>query len=167
MKQDVNTLVHRDYLSTRPFAEVVAAFEAAIGSVEGDKLSQVTRESKSADEFAERVKKFEGSSGFMLFLKIEHGPWMAKAGLQGKGTLYILGNPLIAQTMIRYSIDVGLYVPVRMLVYADPETGVGRVAYDLPSSQLARLGDTRVNDAVKALDDKMAALAELVTGDKD
>jgi hypothetical protein len=53
-----------------------------------------------------------------------------------------------------------------MLVYADPESGVGRVAYDLPSSALARLGDTRVNDAVKALDDKMAALAELVTGDK-
>jgi uncharacterized protein (DUF302 family) len=68
--------------------------------------------------------------------------------------------------MIRYSIDVGLYVPVRMLVYADPESGVGRVAYDLPSSALARLGDTRVNDAVKALDDKMAKLAELVTGDK-
>jgi len=166
MQQDVNTLIHRDYVSQRPFAEVVAAFEEAIGNVEGDTLSQVTRESKSAEEFQERVKKFEGSSGFMLFLKVEHGPWMAKAGLQGRGTQYILGNPLLAQTMIRYSIDVGLYVPVRMLVYADPESGAGRVAFDLPSSALARLGDPRVNDAVKALDEKMAALAELVTGDK-
>ncbi len=162
MQRDESVLVHREYASERPYAEVIARFEAAIGNI-GDGLTEASTESKSPEEFEERVKKFEGSSGFMQFMKIDHGPWMRVRGLKGRGVLYIIGNPLIAQTMIQFSVAVGLHVPVRMFVYEDAQSGTGRIGYDLPSSLMARLGDKRVDEAAKALDAKMAALAESAT----
>jgi uncharacterized protein (DUF302 family) len=164
MQQDESVLIHREYVSTRSYAEVVARFEAAIGNIGSDGLTRASTESKSAEEFEARVKKFEGSSGFMQFMKIDHGPWMKVRGLKGRGVLYILGNPLIAQTMIKFDISVGLNVPVRMFVYEDEASGTGRIGYDLPSSLMARLGNEEVDEAAKALDAKMAALAESATG---
>ena len=41
--------------------------------------------------------------------------------------MYIVGNPLIAQTMIRHNIQVGLKVPVRILIYEDDAAKTGRI----------------------------------------
>jgi uncharacterized protein (DUF302 family) len=66
--------------------------------------------------------------------------------------------------MIRYDLGVGLNVPVRVLIYEDPPSGACRLAYDLPSSLMARLKNDRVTAAAKELDRKLAALAESATG---
>jgi uncharacterized protein (DUF302 family) len=140
--QDQSTFVHREHESERSFDAVVTAFEAAIGSIEGHAFG----------------------SGFMLFLKLDHGAWMAKLGLRARAYLYILGSPLIARTMIEHNIGVGLNVPVRVLIYEDLNTGAGRLAYDLPSSLMARLANERVTAAAKRLDEKLSALALTATG---
>src|SRR5258708_38751986 len=105
----------------------------------------------------------EGSSGFMLFLAADHGAWMARIGLKARAKLYIIGNPLIARTMIEHDIGVGLNVPVRVLIYEDPHTGTCRLAYDLPSSLMRHLNDPRVTAAAKRLDQKLSALAQTAT----
>jgi hypothetical protein len=50
------------------------------------------------------------------------------------------------------------------LIYEDPHNGACRVAYDVPSSLMARLKNERVTAAAKVLDEKLTALAEMVTG---
>jgi uncharacterized protein (DUF302 family) len=162
--QDESTLIHREHVSARSFDEVVAAFNAVVGRASGGALREAVEASRGADEFEARMRALEGSSGFMLFFEADHGAWMARVGRQARAKLYIIGNPLIARTMMEHDIGVGLNVPVRVLIYEDQRTGTCRLAYDLPSSLMGRLKNDRVTAAAKSLDEKLTALAETATG---
>jgi len=160
----LSTLVHCEHVSERTFDEVVTAFEKAVGEITSDAFQKVLAASTGAHDFEARVRSFEGESGFMRFLDINHGAWMSHIGVPARCKLYILGNPLIARTMLEHDLGVGLNVPVRMMVYEDSATGKTRLAYDLPSSLMARLRNQKVAAAAKRLDEKLAALARAVTG---
>ncbi len=162
--QDESRFIHLEYESRRSFEGVVSAFESAVGPPMGGVFGRAVQESASPEDLEARMHALEGPSGFMNFLKLDHGAWMARLGLKTRANLYIIGNPLIARTMIEHNIGVGLNVPVRVLIYEDPRTSTGRLAYDLPSSLMGRLGNTQVTDAARRLDEKLAALATIATG---
>jgi uncharacterized protein (DUF302 family) len=162
--KDESVLIHYEHESEGTFDEVVAAFEKAVGVVDGKAFQKAVAASTDEKDFETRIRAFEGSSGFMRFLDIDHGAWMTRIGLKAKCKLYILGNPLIARTMLKHDLGVGLNVPVRAMIYQDQKTGKTRLAYDLPSSLMTRLGNTDVTAAAKALDEKLVALAKAVTG---
>jgi uncharacterized protein (DUF302 family) len=164
--QDESTLIHREHVSDRPFDTVVAAFEAAVGAVDDAAFRAAVKASTSAEDFEGRMRAFEGPSGFISFMRIDHGAWLARIGQPARAVLYILGNPLIARTMLRHDLGVGLHVPVRTMIYEEPRSGSCRVAYDLPSSLMARLGNPQLLAAAAHLDEKLTALAELVSGTK-
>ncbi len=162
--RDESVLIHCEHESERTFDEVVSAFEKAVGVVDGRAFQKIVATSTDEKDFETRVRAFEGSSGFMRFLDIDHGVWMTRIGLQARCRLYILGNPLIARTMLKHDLGVGLNVPVRAMIYEDRKTGRTRLAYDLPSSLMARLGNKNVTAAAKRLDEKLAELAKTATG---
>lgn len=145
--KDESILIHHEQVSDRSFDAVVAAFEAAVGTADEASFRAAVNASANAEDFERRVRAFEGPSGFMRFMQIDHGAWMAKIGLTARVKLYILGNPLIARTMLEHDIGAGLNVPVRALIYEDPRGGTCCLAYDLPSSLLARLGNERLLEA--------------------
>jgi uncharacterized protein (DUF302 family) len=161
--RDESTLIHCEHVSTRSFDDVVAAFEAEIGHAKGDTLRQTTEGATGREDFEARIRSLEGRSGFLMFFEADHGGWMAHVGLKARAKLYVIGNPLIARTMIEHDTGVGLNVPVRALIYENAN-GKGVVAYDLPSSLMARLKNGQVTASAKHLDEKLAALAELATG---
>ena len=160
--QQTYTVQHNEHSTTRSYDEVIAAFEAATGSVEGDEWPRIAATAKSLEEFEKLVHEREGSSGFMRFLTINHG-WMAHYGSKARSRMYTLGNPLIAQTMLRHSIAAGLNVPIRIFIYEDLASGTTRFAYDLPSSLMSVLTNGEVTAAAKKLDAKLIALAEQAT----
>jgi uncharacterized protein (DUF302 family) len=162
--KDESVLIHCEHESEGTFTEVVRAFENAVGVVDGKVFQKAVTASTDEKDFETRIQAFEGPSGFIRFLDIDHGAWMTHIGLHAKCKLYILGNPLIARTMLKHDLGVGLNVPVRVMIYEDQKTGRARLAYDLPSSLMARLGNEAITAAAKALDEKLAALAKAVTG---
>jgi uncharacterized protein (DUF302 family) len=151
--------------SNRSFADVVAALEAAVGSVENEAFADEVSEARDPSDFEARMHKHESTSGFMRFHTIDHGAWLAALGSSGKARMYTIGNPLIARTMIKDDL-VGLNVPVRIAVYEEPSSGKVRVAYNLPSSLISALENNIVSEAAQALDAKLIALAEKVSGAK-
>jgi uncharacterized protein (DUF302 family) len=159
--QDERMLIHRELPSDRPFEAVVAAFEAAVGTMDGDAFRDAVASAADADDFEARMRAAEGPSGFMSFMLLDHGAWMGRMGRSARVRLYIVGNPLIAWTMLQHDLRAGLHVPVRVLIFED-EGGGCRLAYDLPSSLMAPLGDERVTAAARHLDDRLAALVESV-----
>jgi uncharacterized protein (DUF302 family) len=161
---DSFTVQHCEHASRRSFESVVAAFEAALGTVEDPAIipREVAAATSQAD-FEARIRAYEGRSGFMRFLTNDHGAWMSRVGVQAKIRSYIIGNPLIAQTMITHDPGVGLNVPIRVLIYQTPSDEV-RLAYDLPSSLMSRLRHDDVSAAALKLDAKLRALAVLATG---
>ena len=155
---------HNEHVSSRPFEEVVNAFESAVGSVEDAGFSALLAETKNADEFEASIHSREGSSGFMRFLTVDHGAWLARIGLNAKARMYTIGNPLIARTVLEHDIAAGLNVPVRLMIYEEPVSRTTRLTYDLPSSLMSGLQNEKVAAAAKKLDAKLIALAIYATG---
>jgi uncharacterized protein (DUF302 family) len=158
------TVRHNEHVSSRPFEEVVTAFESAVGSVEDIGFPELLAATKSAEEFEASVHSREGTSGFMRFLTVDHGAWLARIGLNARARMYTIGNPLIAQTMLEHEIAAGLNVPVRLMIYEDAVSRTTRLAYDLPSSLMSGLQNEKVTAAAKKLDAKLIALAIHATG---
>ena len=158
------TVHHNEHVSSQPFEEVVNAFESAVGSVEDIGFPELVATTKSAEEFETRVRSREGTSGFMRFLTVDHGAWLARIGFNAKARMYTIGNPLIARTMLEHDIAAGLNVPVRLMIYEDAVSRTTRLAYDLPSSLMSGLQNEKVAAAAKKLDAKLIALAFHATG---
>jgi hypothetical protein len=100
------------------------------------------------------------------FLSNARAFWLSFFGQPRKARQYIIGNPLIAITMLRHDIRVGLNVPVRVYIYRDEASGTTRFEYDQPSTLMSGLDNRDVTAAAEKLDAKLAALAGLVTGTK-
>jgi len=162
--KDESVLVHCEHVSERKFDEVVAALEQATGVIDAMSFRNALATAKSPADFEAGIRAHEGPSGFMRFFEADHGAWMSRLGAAAKCKLYVLGNPLIAWTMLRHDLGAGLNVPLRVLIYEDRKTGKTRFAYDLPSSLMARLANEDVAAAARRLDEKLAALARAVTG---
>jgi len=160
------TVHHNEHVSSRPFEEVVSAFESAVGSVEDTGFPALLAATKSAEEFETRVRSREGTSGFVRFFTADHGAWLARIGLNAKARMYTIGNPLIARTMLEHDIAAGLNVPVRLMIYEDAASRTTRLTYDLPSSLMSGLQNEKVTAAAKKLDAKLIALAVHATSAK-
>jgi uncharacterized protein (DUF302 family) len=159
---DSFTVQHYEHVSKRSFDEVVAAFEAELGSVEDGAIPREAAAARGQADFETRIRSYEGRSGFMRFLTNDHGAWMARIGAKAKIRSYIIGNPLVAQTMITHDPGVGLNVPITVMIF-QATTGEVRLAYDLPSSLMSRLHNEHVSAAARKLDAKLRVLAELAT----
>lgn len=152
--------------SDRSFADVVAALEAVVGSVENQAFDHELSDARDPADFEARMHTHESTSGFMRFHTIDHGAWLAALGSSGQARMYTIGNPLIARTMIKHDLGVGLNVPVRIAVYQEPSSGKVHVSYNLPSSLMSALDNKDVSEAAHALDAKLIALAEKASGVK-
>lgn len=80
---------------------------------------------------------------------------------------FILGNPLIAITMLERDINAGLFVPVEVLIVEDEEGKGCRVVYMLPSGLVAGYeGASReLVEAARQLDEKLEVMIRDVTQD--
>lgn len=156
------TAQHLESVSAHPFGVTVERFEAATGILDGATFIREATASADAKDFAKRIHAYESTSGFMRFQLFDHGGWLGLYGIQAKCRLYILGNPLIAETMLRHDIRAGLNVPVRLIIY-ETKAGEARLGYDLPSSLMSPLRNADVTAAAEKLDAKLAALVEHVT----
>jgi uncharacterized protein (DUF302 family) len=154
---------HNEHVTRLSFDEVIQAFERAVGSVEGVYPDLVAMSHDTA-EFERLVRGHEGSSGFMRFFTADHGAWAGLEGMNFRARLYIIGNPLIAMTMLKHEVGAGLNVPVRIMIYEEAGSGTTRFVYDLPSSLMSVLGNDQVMNAARDLDEKLIALAVGVTG---
>ena len=80
----------------------------------------------------------------------------------GKANQYSIGHALLAVEMTRHNLAVGLYAPLRVLIFVD-EHGITRTEYDLPSSLVGQFRDERITKVGLELDQKLAALVTAVS----
>ena len=75
---------------------------------------------------------------------------------------YEIGNPLTAESMIRYQAGAGQYAPLRVVLY---EEGSGSViAYDRPSDLFGQFGDERITKVGHDLDRELEELLHQALG---
>ena len=100
-----------------------------------------------------------------MFAEMDHGGWLPKFGVEQRSVRWIIGNPLIAITMIRHDITAGLFAPVELLVTENKDRKGATVTYVRPSTLMVIDDNPPLLAAAEALDAKLAALVDRATGD--
>jgi uncharacterized protein (DUF302 family) len=149
------------YDSAKSYDEVLAALLADIGEAPVS-LDDLAKASNNWGSYQEQVEPHVGPSGFMLFKLIDHGAWITKAGIDRRVLRVILGNPLIAITMLRHDVTAGLFAPVEVLL-VDEGDGRSSLTYAKPSSLMVVEPNPELLSAAQELDAKLAALAAKAT----
>lgn len=149
------------YDSAKSYDDVVAALLADIGN-EPVPINDISTGFDRWESFEREVQSHVGPSGFMLFGSFDHGAWLTKAGIDRKVLRVVLGNPLIAITMLRHDVTAGLFAPVELLI-TEEEGDTSALTYDVPSSLMVVEPNEPLRAAAVDLDAKLAALAAKVT----
>lgn len=149
------------YESTKSFEELLEALLADVGH-ERVPIDDIAKRFDGWEAYEREVQSYVGASGFMLFATWDHGGWIAKAGIPRRVLRVVIGNPLIAITMIRHDVTAGLFAPVELLL-TDEGAGSSALTYVLPSSLMVVEANPKLSAAAGELDVKLAALAAKVT----
>ena len=147
--------------SAQRFEDVVAALLDDVG----DKpvpIDDFAARLESWEAYEREVQSHAGPSGFMLFALLDHGDWIKKAGIDRKVLRVVIGNPLIAITMLRHDVTAGLFAPVELLI-AEEKNDRSSLTYVVPSSLMVVEKNEALRAAAVQLDAKLEALAAKVT----
>ena len=117
----------------------------------------------SLESFEKVVRSQTEQSGFMLFAEFDYHQWLWLYGIQRKLARWILGNPVIAITVIRHDLEAALFAPVELLLVEDENREGVTVIYDLPSSLIVTRENPPLLEAAVALDAKLQDLVTEVT----
>ncbi len=153
-----------DYPSSkRTFEQVIAAFEQKVPAADLAQFAQLVASKAPATEIETAVEAMVGDLGFLHLAKLDQGPLVSLLGKRKRMTVYLLGNPVLANTMFEHRPEIGLYAPLRASIYED-DRGVTHFTYDRPSTLLQQFQNNDVTSVAQLLDDRMSKLAEYVTG---
>jgi uncharacterized protein (DUF302 family) len=144
--------------SSKPFDQVVAAVNAAIGHPDMAEFARSTHQARSFAELKTSVEKGLSKAGLMLFMQLDHGAVLRKE--TGRDTpriiRFIIGNPLIMKEMAKHVPDAGSYAPVTVLV--DERADGVHLSYDRMASLLAPYGNRDALQVAEDLDNKVETI---------
>ncbi len=149
------------HASSKRFDDLVDAVLADVGR-DPVPIDDIGKLYASWESYEHEVQSHVGPSGFMLFGSLNHGGWIAKTGINRKVLRLIIGNPLIAITMIRHDVTAGLFAPVELLA-TEEDNDTSALTYVVPSSLMVVEPNPPLLSAAQDLDAKLAALVAKVT----
>jgi uncharacterized protein (DUF302 family) len=150
--------------SSKPFDQVVAALNSAVGHPDMAEFWKSTHRAESDAELQNTIEKGLGRTGLMLFAEFDHGAIVRKG--TGRDTprmiRFVIGNPLIMREMAKHVPDAGSYAPVTILV--DERADGVHLSYDRMTSFLAPYNNSEARKVARDLDEKVEALLSAAAG---
>jgi uncharacterized protein (DUF302 family) len=147
--------------AAKPFADVLRALLADVGETPLA-LNDVAARFESWEAYKKEIESHVGPSGFILFGIVDHGAWIKKVDIRKRVLRIIIGNPLLAITMLRHDLSAGLFAPVELLLMEEDDARAS-LTYVRPSSLMVVEPNPALLAAAKVLDAKLQALAAKVT----
>ena len=149
--------------SPKPFEDVIASLEAAVGRPEMNAFFRDIALTRTYGELEKAIHRVIGVSGFMEFVRFDLGEILRKERADAPRSLrLVIGNPLIMKRMVEHVPDAGSYAPVTILVDERPD-GV-HLSYDKMASFLAPYQSPKALKVAQELDFKIEALLTAAAG---
>lgn len=147
------------------FDEFVAAFEKAAPSFDRRTVERIVATGGDWDDVRTAVAE-NAPNELMVYAKIDAAGLFGLAGHRTQAIEYLVGNHVIAETMLRHDPKALLYAPLRMLVYSN---GDGHAVFTMerPSTALGSLGIAEVTKVGASLDRKVVNLLRIVGVDAE
>lgn len=145
-------------ISQKPFEGVLAAVKAHLGAPDMRDFAARIAAAKTFTEVQEIVSKAVGDRDLMVFMLLDAGAVIAKAGGKPNSIRLIIGNPVIMQSMARLVPDAASYAPVTILI--DQRSDGVHLSYDEMASCLEPYGDAQALSIARDLDAKVKRLLQ-------
>jgi uncharacterized protein (DUF302 family) len=147
------SILHVNVATGLPYDRLIEAFEASLGK--WDPVAGMSKEKASWPNVEAAVAKMAEPFGLMVLTKIDQGRIASLSGKTKLCSLYLVGNPVIANQIIEIDLRGSFYVPFRVAVHDDGGPNGGIISYDRPSSFLAALKRPELDAIGKSLDEKI------------
>ncbi len=150
--------------SSKPFDQVVAALNSAVGHPDMGEFWKSTHQAQSDAELQKTIEKGFGRTGLMLFAEFDHGAVVRSGTNRATPRMirFVIGNPLIMREMAKHVPDAGSYAPVTVLV--DERVDGVHLSYDRMASFLAPYNNSEALKVARDLDKKVEALLSSAAG---
>ncbi len=150
--------------SSKPFDQVVAALNSAVGHPDMAEFWKSTHQAQSDAELQNTIEKGLGRTGLMLFVEFDHGAVVRSGTNRATPRMirFVIGNPLIMREMAKHVPDAGSYAPVTVLV--DERVDGVHLSYDRMASFLAPYNNSEALEVARDLDKKVEALLSSAAG---
>src|SRR5579862_5967454 len=144
--------------STKPFEEVLASINDAVGHPEMAEFWESTHRAQTLAELESTIQKVLGRSGLMSFVQFDHGGIVRKekGGDIPRIVRLVIGSPLIMKEMAKHVPDAGSYAPITVLV--DERADGVHLSYDRMASLLAPYDNSEALKVARELDAKVEDL---------
>ena len=151
-------------VSNRPFEEVVAGVEAAVGHPDMNAFSRNIAAAKTSADLEAVVREVVGPSDLMEFARFDIGAILRLYDGEHapRNLRLVVGNPLIMKQMVEHVRDAASYAPVTLLV--DERSDGVHVSYDRMASFLAPYGNPAALKVAQELDNKVERILTAACG---
>jgi uncharacterized protein (DUF302 family) len=142
-----------EWVIDRPFSTVMLKFSATLRKPSPLKMALFVK-LKRIRALRVYLGQVGGEIGLMILGNIPHGSLLGLLGGPSRARMFLVGNPLIALTMMRIHPQAGTYAPLRVMFCSD---GVDRtiITYDKPSMIFGQWTEPVFQETGKMLDLKM------------
>jgi uncharacterized protein (DUF302 family) len=149
------SIAHVNVATGLPYDRLIEAFEGSLGRWDPMAGEPLWKQSASWPEVEAAITKMAEPFGLMVLAKIDQGRITSLSGKSKMCSLYMVGNPVIANQIIEIDLRGSFYVPFRVAVHDNGGANGGTISYDRPSSFLAALNRPELDAIGKLLDEKL------------
>jgi uncharacterized protein (DUF302 family) len=153
------TIQHTTIATGLSYDTLVSAFERELGYLDPTIAERLLKRKAPWTEVEHAVEQMAGPRGLMIIFRADQGRFTSLSGHAKRCSLYLVGNPVIADQIISIDLRACFYVPFRVCLYDDGGPNGGVIAYDRPSSFLAALGRPELVEFGEVLDRKIDDVA--------
>ena len=121
---------HIDLVSSKSFEDTARDLAALLGQSGTQDLMDRLAGAADWDDYAAECDDLGGAGTLFQVGFLDWGGVLSLSGVPMKAQCFIIGNPVTAQTLLAAGGPMlGLYLPVKMLVY-EARDGTAHIAYD-------------------------------------
>ncbi|HEX7532557.1 MAG TPA: DUF302 domain-containing protein [Methyloceanibacter sp.] len=139
------------------YEALVRAFEGELGRLDPAVVKSLIDRHAPWNEVKAAVERMAGPHGLMIIFAADQGAITSLSGKVKRCSLYVVGNPVIANDILDIDLGASFYVPFRVAVYESGDAGAV-ISYDRPSSFLAALGRPELKAFGALLDGKIESV---------
>ncbi|QJW49004.1 DUF302 domain-containing protein [bacterium BFN5] len=151
-----------DILTGLSYDDLVAAFEGELGwwnpLVESSQIQQ-------AHSWEERRKVYQRMTephGLIIFNQLAQDHTATPATGIRKCSLYLIGNPVITEQILRIDVRASLYLPFRVCLYVPQDLDHAIISFERPSSFIAALRSAELMKFGYLLDKNMDSVVQSI-----
>jgi uncharacterized protein (DUF302 family) len=149
------SILHVSVATGLAYDRLIEAFEGSLGKWDPVAGEPLWKQKASWPDVEAAIAKMAEPFGLMVLAKIDQGRITSLSGNSKLCSLYLVGNPVIANQIIDIDLRGSFCVPFRVAVHDDGGPKGGVIEYDRPSSFLAALNRPELDAIGKSLDEKL------------